>query len=115
MTPPKPTNRADRFVSRDGDFTIKRAAGKPPLRAAETLGLVELRRRRHLTQVQLAERMGSTQDRVSRLEHGRDPMLSSVLEYLEGLGAADIEIAITFPDGERDHLTVSLPSTRESS
>ena len=109
---PDDTSRRDRFVSRDGDFTVRRAAGKGPLEAADQQHakalhrLSDLRRRRAVTQNELAQRTGRTQDQISRLERRDDPQLSSVLDYLKGLDATNIELAVTFKDGDR--ATVSL-------
>lgn len=114
---PDDTPRRDRFTSRDGDFTLRRAAGKPPLASsadqqdATTLKrLSDLRRRRGITQLELAQRTGRAQDQISRLERRDDPQLSSVVAYLEGLDATDVELAITFKDGDR--ATVSLLPAR---
>jgi len=48
--------------------------------------LVEARKSESLTQEQLAERSGLSQQAVSRLEKGSGWNLSSFLKYLSGLG-----------------------------
>ncbi|HSS08993.1 MAG TPA: helix-turn-helix transcriptional regulator [Acidimicrobiales bacterium] len=48
--------------------------------------LATLRREQGLTQVQLAERMGTSQDQITRLEAGADTRLSTVERYAAALG-----------------------------
>jgi len=48
--------------------------------------LVEARKKESLTQEQLAERSGLSQQAVSRIEKGSGWNLSSFLKYLSGLG-----------------------------
>jgi len=111
MTKPTP-NRADRFISRPGDFTIERAPAKPSLvgeLAEPTLPILgQLRREAGLTQAELAERMGIDQAGVSRLERRRDLKLSTVRDYLAALGAGNVELTATLADDRQ----VSLPLAR---
>lgn len=111
--PPTDPDRADRFVWREGDVTIRRAEGKPPLpskRASSptAVGLGTLRRDRNLTQSELAERLGVDQGAISRLERRGDHKLSTVLEYLASLGGEDVDLTVTFADGQQ----ISLPLAR---
>lgn len=62
------------------------------------LPLQELREARHLTQVALAQRLGSTQAQVSKLEHRADMYVSSLRSYIEAMGG-DLEIVARFPEG----------------
>jgi DNA-binding Xre family transcriptional regulator len=59
--------------------------------------LVELRRERGLTQVQLAERLGMTQENVSRIERAEDTQLSTIRRYIEALGG-NLELHAVFED-----------------
>lgn len=59
-------------------------------RAAERLidTLVEMRRHQAITQVQMAERMETTQSAVSKFERaGGDPRLSTIQRYARAIGA----------------------------
>lgn len=48
--------------------------------------LATLRREQGLTQVELAERMGTSQGQITRLEAGADTRLSTVERYAAALG-----------------------------
>lgn len=61
------------------------------------LRLGELRNERGLTQVQLAERMGMTQENVSRIERAEDTQLSTIRRYIEALGG-NRELHAVFED-----------------
>jgi len=61
--------------------------------------LVQLRRARQMTQVNLAESLGVNQGEVSRIEHRTDLYLSTLAEYVEALGGR-LEIRAVFPDCE---------------
>ena len=52
----------------------------------DVLELEEIRKRRGLTQVQVADRLGITQGNVSQLEHRTELYLSTLREYVEALG-----------------------------
>lgn len=105
--------RADRFVSSEAGFKLHRNPGQAPVpglpnqttrparsRGEQKLGLGTLRRERRLTQVELAKKIGIGQDEVSRIENGKDPKLSTVLKYLEGLEVAKVQLAVIYPDGK---------------
>ncbi len=53
---------------------------------AEEMSLQELRRAHQLTQARLAELLGTGQDSISRLEQRTDLLISTLREYVEGLG-----------------------------
>ena len=61
------------------------------------LALAEMRRRRGLTQKQLAEAMHVSQANISRIEHGEDVQLSTVQRYISALGG-QLELRAIFPD-----------------
>lgn len=95
----------DRFGSREGEF------------AGKGIGLGALRRSRGVTQVELAGPLGMPQDQVSKLEARNDVKLSSLIKYLEALGADDNEIAASFLGGDRRSLPLhdlSLRAVRRS-
>ncbi len=49
--------------------------------------LIQARRRAGLTQRQVAERMGTTQSAVARMESGRSASLASIKRYAEATGS----------------------------
>ncbi|MBI9020501.1 MAG: helix-turn-helix transcriptional regulator [Verrucomicrobia bacterium] len=56
--------------------------------------LREARKRNHLTQAQLAERMGTTQSVVSRVEKGSNVSLETLARYAAACGARlEVKIA----------------------
>lgn len=63
----------------------------------EYLTLQELRKRKHVTQKDLAELLGINQENVSRLERRKDLRLSTIREYVEALGG-EIKIVAVFPN-----------------
>lgn len=68
--------------------------------------MVELRRARQLTQVALAETLGTSQGEVSRIERQADLYLSTLSRYIEAMGG-ELELVARFDDGER--VAVKLP------
>jgi hypothetical protein len=69
---------------------------------AHTLG--ELRRRRAITQEELARLMATTQPNVSRIEKGGEMELSTLRSYVEALGGR-LEVTAVFDD-DRIPITV---------
>jgi DNA-binding XRE family transcriptional regulator len=61
--------------------------------------LFELRRRRGLSQTELAMTMGVTQENISRIERVGDLHLSTLDHYITGLGGR-LEIKAVFEDDE---------------
>jgi transcriptional regulator with XRE-family HTH domain len=76
-------------------------------RVREGLALQELRARQGVTQVELARTLNRAQANISRLERRGDVRVSSLAEYIEGLGGR-LEIRAVFPDQ-----TVPLRIVRE--
>lgn len=82
--------------------------------------LVDLRRERGLTQADVAERLGTSQPVIARLEAGgRDPRLSTLERYARVLGA-DLDVRTAGPphgpaaglaEGIRERLGRSEPTT----
>jgi DNA-binding transcriptional regulator YiaG len=61
------------------------------------LHLKDLRRARDLSQAELAEKLNTTQPKISELEHRSDMYLSTLRKYVEGMGGTLIMLA-QFPD-----------------
>lgn len=87
-------------VSRPG--AVERLAALREETLAE-IGLDELRRALQRSQTELAAEMGITQSAVSQLERSGDVKVSTLRNYVRGLGA-ELQIAAVF--GEGDHETV---------
>jgi transcriptional regulator with XRE-family HTH domain len=71
------------------------------------MDLAALRRRRALTQHEVAERLGVDQSTVSRMESGSNVQLSALINYLHVVGAESPRIVAIFDhdDIELDVLT----------
>lgn len=71
---------------------------EPMHRATEdAVRLGKLREARSMTQVQVAQALGSSQANVSKLERRDDVYLSTLSEYVEALGGR-LELRAVFPD-----------------
>lgn len=57
--------------------------------------LAAVREAGHLTQAELARRLGKPQGNVSRTEHAGDMLFSTLRAYLEAAGAKDVAITAT--------------------
>jgi DNA-binding XRE family transcriptional regulator len=77
----------------------QRAARVEEYRVAieNALALAEMRRRRGVTQKQLAAAMHVSQANISRIEHGEDVQLSTIQRYISALGG-HLELRAVFPD-----------------
>jgi transcriptional regulator with XRE-family HTH domain len=64
---------------------------------AEVMTLRELRHARKLTQVKMAQKLGITQDSVSRLEKRSDLLLSTLRKTVEAMGGS-LTLVAEFPD-----------------
>ncbi len=90
--------RAEHVARAGGEEAVE--AGKQEL-LATVVGhrLAEARRRRGLTQQQVAERMGVTKGRISQIEQGRISGQEVVARFAAALGGR-LHQAIYFEDGE---------------
>ena len=64
---------------------------------AEEMTLRELRKARQLTQVNVARKLGISQDGVSRLEQRSDLLLSTLRKTVEAMGG-NLSLIAKFPD-----------------
>ena len=65
---------------------------------AEELALRDLRKLRHVTQEEVARRLGGRQVYISRLERRADMKLSTLKSYVEAIGG-ELQLMVTFPEG----------------
>jgi DNA-binding XRE family transcriptional regulator len=63
------------------------------------IGLYELRQEQRVSQMDLATELGVTQSAVSKFEHRVDPRISTLRDYVAGLGG-ELEIRVRFDDRE---------------
>jgi DNA-binding XRE family transcriptional regulator len=59
------------------------------------MNLAMVRKAAHLTQVEMAKRIGIPQGNVSRLENSDDMLLSTLAAYLQATGATDVAITMS--------------------
>ncbi|MDA1001408.1 MAG: XRE family transcriptional regulator [bacterium] len=64
---------------------------------AEEMSLRDLRKAHQLTQKRLAKSLGITQDGVSRLEKRSDLLISTLQNYVHGMGGT-LHLVAEFPD-----------------
>ncbi len=88
----------DKVAKREG--TAERLAALRADTLAE-IGLYELRRSLDRSQTEVAAELGISQSAVSQLERGDDLLLSTLRNYVQGLGA-DLQILAVFDDGENE-------------
>lgn len=88
------------------NFNILRERMSPERRARvekrvaktlERMALHELRRARHLNQMQVATGLKSAQSEVSKIENRADMHVSTLRQYVEALGG-HLEMQAVFPD-----------------
>jgi len=68
------------------------------LSTLQQLPLLELRRARSISQQKLAVVLNTSQGEISKIEHRTDMYLSTLREYIEGIGG-ELEIIARFKDG----------------
>jgi len=74
-------------------FAARRAAREP---LPPPITLKELRRELHVTQDELAVRLGVKQARISKLERRADPTVSALRAHVEALGGS-VHLVARFP------------------
>ena len=72
--------------------------------------LSRIRRRRHVSQAELAERIGTSQGDLSRLERRADLLVSTLTRYIAALGGS-LELWARFPGSL---IRVNLPGGRNT-
>jgi hypothetical protein len=90
---------ADEVLARFSAERLDKINARALQLVAEEVGLTELRKTRHLTQQDVAAKLGGKQAHVSRLEERTDVKVSSLSEYVNALGA-DLSLLVTFPEGQ---------------
>src|SRR5437667_12295079 len=93
-----PTNVND-AIGRLGPARRKKVEKRAAELIAEEMTRQELRRARERTQVEVAKKLGITQDSVSRLEQRTDLLLSTLRGYVAALGGR-LSLIAEFPDHE---------------
>jgi len=68
-------------------------------RVTRRMTLAEIRKRRRVSQTQIADALGIGQMQISRLERRRDPRLSTVQRTVEAMGGK-LTVVATFPGQE---------------
>jgi DNA-binding XRE family transcriptional regulator len=72
------------------------------------IGLYELRRALHRSQAELAEQLGVSQSAISQIERGEDIKLSTLRNYVEGLGG-ELRVHAIFDVGNNEtSVTIQL-------
>ena len=66
--------------------------------ALDQLPLLELRKARNLSQETLAQTLNTSQGEISKIEHRTDLYLSTLRDYIEGMGG-ELDIIARFKDG----------------
>ncbi len=94
---PKTRNFRDFVAPLDEDAGHRAAIDAEKQLILTAISLAELRREAGLTQEQLAERLGMSQENVSRIERAEDTQLSTIRRYIEALGGS-LELHAVFED-----------------
>lgn len=66
--------------------------------AMRTMPLADIRKARELTQAALAEKLKVEQGAISKIESRNDLYLSTLRDYIEGMGG-NLELRADFPNG----------------
>ena len=75
--------------------------------------LYELRHAQAVSQAELAGRLEVTQGAVSKLEHAGDVRVSTLRQYLEGIGAR-LELVAVFDDDHEQRIPIHLGRERSA-
>jgi DNA-binding XRE family transcriptional regulator len=66
---------------------------------AEEMTLRELRKAYHLTQMEIAKNLGVGQDSICKLEKRTDLLISTLANYIQGLGG-NLKLVAEFPENK---------------
>ena len=86
--------RAERFTPEQLEQLDREVAA-----SVLAMELNELRRARNITQEELADRLGTRQSNVSKLERRRDVRLSTLRDVIEAMGG-ELQVIAHFPDAD---------------
>lgn len=91
----------DEYLAKHPEITPEamEIAHQRTLEHVKAYELSQARKKANVTQVQLAERMGVSQKRVSSIENGRldSARLGTLRRYVDGLGG-ELKVIAKFPD-----------------
>lgn len=90
-------DKLDDVLPRIVKLISDRSSTSPP----EAVKLKELREQRGLSQEELAQRLGSKQAAISRVEGRSDFLVSTLQKHAEAMGGS-LVVKMVFPDGERE-------------
>lgn len=96
------TARVDRLLAKP-EVAVDVAEGREAraeMNRAYAMNLAMIRKAADLTQTELAERLGTDQGSVSRLEKRPDMLLSTLASYLRATGADAVSIVVTVHGAE---------------
>ena len=91
------TSKVDRLLSKP-EVAADVAAGREAraeMNRAYAMNLAMIRKAADLTQAELAERLGTDQGSVSKLESRQDMLLSTLASYLKATGADAVSIVVS--------------------
>jgi transcriptional regulator with XRE-family HTH domain len=83
-------------------------------RAARRMTLAEIRKKRRVSQAQIADVLGIGQMQISRLERRRDPRISTVQRTVEAMGG-QLTLVATFPGQKPVALVTGVATERPKS
>jgi DNA-binding XRE family transcriptional regulator len=91
------TARADRFLAKPevAEAVAEGRAERAEMNRAYAMNLAMIRKAADLTQAELADRLGTDQGSVSKLEGRQDMLLSTLASYLAATGAEAVSIVVT--------------------
>jgi Helix-turn-helix domain len=89
---------ADEVTSAFSPKRKGRIAARAAELIAEEVALRDIRKSRHVSQEQIAKRLGGKQVYISRLEKRADVKLSTLRNYVQALGG-ELQLMVTFPEG----------------
>jgi DNA-binding XRE family transcriptional regulator len=90
-------NNVDDIIEELSPAQRKKVEARAAQLIAEEMTLRELRHARKLTQVRMANTLGTTQDSVSRLEKRSDLLLSTLRKTVQAMGGK-LSLVAEFPD-----------------